>query len=309
MAENGRLRVETKRSERIAGLLAPIVGFFTLSCLGFVLLELFQILLKSVAAKPKDFFTIALTFAAIGVVTSLTGFFALLLMGIIHDALAVYEFTPQGVSKRSPFWEQRANWSEVTGWVIVKSDGIWRLLDKKGRMLLSLRWHTLPNEQVPAAKAFVVDHLSRQFSAPPSATQTLLSRLRHSRRLFLWMWVMMLLVLLALSGYLLAPWSLKEVFVAMVVVMALIVNIINIFGFSLNGSLSAFIRAKFLVCGDQLIEPASGVIIHLPSVRRLESVSDGIILVGADGRTISIPSHLTALFDYLRARLPSEWQE
>jgi hypothetical protein len=43
----------------------------------------------------------------------------------------------------------------------------------------------------------------------------------------------------------------------------------------------------------------------LPSVQSLERVSDGIVLVGADGQKIFIPSHLTALWDYLRTRLPS----
>jgi len=81
------------------------------------------------------------------------------------------------------------------------------------------------------------------------------------------------------------------------------------FIFNLTKPTSAFGWAKFLVFGDELIQIDSGVTIHLPSVRRLERTSDGIILVGADGRTISIPSHLTALLDYLRARLPSEWQE
>jgi hypothetical protein len=47
------------------------------------------------------------------------------------------------------------------------------------------------------------------------------------------------------------------------------------------------------------------VTIHLPSVQHLERVSDGIVLVGADGQKIFIPSHLTALWDYLRTRLPS----
>jgi hypothetical protein len=43
----------------------------------------------------------------------------------------------------------------------------------------------------------------------------------------------------------------------------------------------------------------------LPSVQHLERVSDGIVLVEADGQKIFIPSHLTALWDYLRTRLPS----
>jgi len=72
---------------------------------------------------------------------------------------------------------------------------------------------------------------------------------------------------------------------------------------------SVFGRAKFLVCGDWLIRLALGVTIHLPSVQSLERVSDGIVLVGADGQKIFIPSHLTALWGYLRTRLPLELKE
>jgi hypothetical protein len=46
-------------------------------------------------------------------------------------------------------------------------------LDKEGQVLLSLEWHNLPDEQVPAAKAFVVDHLRRRFLAMPSAPPNL----------------------------------------------------------------------------------------------------------------------------------------
>ena len=303
MAENGRLRVDTKRSERIAiWLLAPVAGLLGLLFCGFVLPILFQ----HGAAKPKDFFTIG-TIATFAFATGLIGLLFLLLPGIFHDALAVYEFTPQGVSKRSPFWEQRADWSKVAGWAIDKSDGIWWLLDEKERTLLSLRWHTLPNEQVPAAKAFVVDHLSRQFSATPSAIQTLLSRLRILRSVPSAALSSVLgtpLMILSALGRELFARGLGEVFFA-VTVMAVLVAFI----FNLTKPTSAFGWAKFLVCDDELTQIDSGVIIHLPSVRNLERTSDSIIPVGADGQTISIPSHLTALLDYLRARLPSEWRE
>ncbi|MDT7898292.1 MAG: hypothetical protein RRB12_10065, partial [Armatimonadota bacterium] len=85
----------------------------------------------------------------------------------------------QDVSKQSPFREQRANWSEVAGWAISESDGIWWLLDKEGQVLLSLEWHNLPDEQVPAAKAFVVDHLRRRFLAMPSAPPNLAITLKE----------------------------------------------------------------------------------------------------------------------------------
>jgi hypothetical protein len=72
---------------------------------------------------------------------------------------------------------------------------------------------------------------------------------------------------------------------------------------------SVFRRAKFLVAGDWLIQPDSGVIIHLPSVRHLERTSDGVIVVGADRQALFVPSHLTALWGYLRTRLPLELKE
>jgi hypothetical protein len=174
-------------------------------------------------------------------------------------------------------------------------------LDEKGRVLLSLEWHTLPEEQVPAAKAFVVDHLRRHFLAMPSTHQTLLSRLRHFHRLSLGA---ALLSILGYLGWRLAGKPGKNV-IAMMVGMALIAGIL-LGGVSI---FSVFGRAKFLMCGDWLIRLALGVTIHLPSVQSLERVSDGIVLVGADGQKIFIPSHLTALWDYLRTRLPLELKE
>ncbi|MDT7894540.1 MAG: hypothetical protein RRA51_09475 [Armatimonadota bacterium] len=284
MEQSQPLRLEAKRVNRVAGwLLAVPVGFLWLLAVVFALLSLAALLQNGAVGLAS------------GLVTGLVVLLAILLTGKVHDALAVYEFTLQDVSKRSPFREQRANWSEVSGWAISESDGIWWLLDKKGRVLLSLEWHTLPEEQVPAAKAFVVDHLRRHFLAMPSAHQTLLSRLRHFRRLSLGA---ALLSILGLLDFARKP---GENVIAMMVGMALIAGIL------LAGVIifSVFGRAKFLVCGDWLIRLALGVTIHLPSVQHLERVSNGIVLVGADGQKIFIPSHLTALWDYLRTRLPS----
>jgi hypothetical protein len=174
MEQSQPLRLEAKRVNRVAGwLLAVPVGFLWLLVVVFALLSL-AVLLQNGAVG-----------LAAGLVTGLVVLLAILLTGLLHDALAVYEFTLQDVSKRSPFREQRANWSEVAGWAISESDGIWWLLDEKGRVLLSLEWHTLPEEQVPAAKAFVTKQLSRYFLATPSETQTLPSRLSHFHRLSL----------------------------------------------------------------------------------------------------------------------------
>jgi hypothetical protein len=293
MEQSQPLRLEAKRVNRVAGwLLAVPVGFLWLLAITFAFLSLAA--LSQIGVKePMDLFG----FGALALVIGLICFLASLLTGKLHDALAVYEFTPQDVSKRSPFREQRANWSEVAGWAISESDGIWWLLDEKGRVLLSLEWHTLPEEQVPAAKAFVVNHLRRHFLAMPSTHQTLLSRLRHFHRLSLGA---ALLSILGLLGWRLAGKPGKNV-IAMMVGMALIAGIL------LAGVIifSVFGRAKFLMCGDWLIQSVPLVTIHLPSVQHLERVSDGIVLVGADGQKIFIPSHLTALWDYLRTRLPS----
>jgi hypothetical protein len=242
---------------------------------------------------------------AAGLVTGLVVLLAILLTGLLHDALAVYEFTLQDVSKRSPFREQRANWSEVAGWAISESDRIWWLLDTKGRVLLSLEWHTLPEEQVPAAKAFVVNHLRRHFLAMPSTHQTLLSRLRHFHRLSLWM---TRLFFAGCIGYWLAR-VVREELIALIIggSIALISGMLILARILLLGGIINFVvgRAEFLMCGDWLIQTVPLVTIHLPSVQHLERVSDGIVLVGADGQKIFIPSHLTALWDYLRTRLPS----
>jgi hypothetical protein len=286
MEQSQPLRLEAKRVNRVAGwLLAVPVGFLWLLAVVFALLSL-AVLLQNGAVG-----------LAAGLVTGLVVLLAILLTGLLHDALAVYEFTLQDVSKRSPFREQRANWSEVAGWAISESDGIWWLLDEKGRVLLSLEWHTLPEEQVPAAKAFVVDHLRRRFLAMPSASQNLLSRLRRFRRLSLWA---ASFLFAGFIGYWLTRKTGENV-IAMMAGMALIAGIL------LGGvsTFSVFGRAKFLVCGDWLIQTEPLVTIHLPSIQHLERVSDGIVLVGADGQKIFIPSHLTALWDYLRTRLPS----
>jgi len=179
MTQSQPLRLQAKWANRVVGwLLAVPVGFLWLLAITFAFLSL--VALSQIGVKePMDLFG----FGAFALVIGLICLLASLLTGKLHDALAVYEFTPQDVSKRSPFREQRANWSEVAGWAIAESDGIWWLLDTKGRVLLSLEWHTLPEEQVPAAKAFVVDHLGRSFLAMPTAAQPSLPRLRRFHRL------------------------------------------------------------------------------------------------------------------------------
>jgi hypothetical protein len=297
MAQSQPLRLQAKWANRVVGwLLAMPVGFLWLLAITLAFLSLAA--LSQIGVKePMDLFG----FGAFALVIGLICFLASLLTGKLHDALAIYEFTPQDVSKRSPFREKRANWSEVAGWAIAESDGIWWLLDKEGRVVLSLEWHNLPEEQVPAAKAFVVDHLRRHFLAMPSAPQTLLSRLRRFRRLSLWA---ASFLFAGFIGYWLTRKTGENV-IAMMAGMALIAGIL------LGGvsTFSVFGRAKFLVCGDWLIQTEPLVTIHLPSVQSLERVSDGIVLVGADGQKIFIPSHLTALWGYLRTRLPLELKE
>jgi hypothetical protein len=291
MEQSQPLRLEAKRVNRVAGwLLAVPVGFLWLLAVVFALLSLAALLQNGAVGL------------AAGLVTGLVVLLASLLTGKLHDALAVYEFTPQDVSKRSPFREQRANWSEVAGWAISESDGIWWLLDKEGRVVLSLEWHNLPEEQVPAAKAFVVDHLGRSFLAMPTAAQTLPSRLSHFHRLSL------LLFFAGCIGYWLAR-VVGEELIALIIAgfIALTSGMLILARILLLGGISNFAvgRAKFLVCGDRLIQTEPLVTIHLPSVQHLERVSNGIVLVGADGQKIFIPSHLTSLWDYLRTRLPS----
>ena len=201
------------------------------------------------------------------------------------------------------FREQRANWSEVVGWSIAESDGIWWLLNKEGRVLLSFEWLYLPDEEVPAAKAFIVEHLCCLSLSPSSVAQPFLSRFQNFRRLLLGVRFSSYASVL---GYWLARWLGEDLIAIILALVALMLAIATLVGILLSGgSILLFGRAKFLVCGDQLIEADSGVTIHLPSVRRLKRTSNGITLVGADGQTIFIPSHLTALWDYLRTCLPS----
>ena len=308
MTQSQPLRLEPKRANRVAGwLLAVPVGFLWLLAITLAFLSLAA--LSQIGVKePMDLFG----FGALALVIGLICLLASLLTGKVHDALAIYEFTPQDVSKRSPFREQRANWSEVAGWAISESDGIWWLLDTKGRVLLSLEWHTLPEEQVPAAKAFVTKQLSRYLLATPSETQTLPSRLSHFHRLSLWM---TRLFFAGCIGYWLAQ-VVGEELIALIIAgfIALISGMLSMLILArilLLGGISNFVfgRAKFLMCGDWLIQTVPLVTIHLPSVQHLERVSDGIVLVGADGQKIFIPSHLTALWGYLCTRLPLELKE
>ena len=252
MTQSQPLRLEPKRANRVAGwLLAVPVGFLWLLAITLAFLSLAA--LSQIGVKePMDLFG----FGALALVIGLICLLASLLTGKLHDALAIYEFTPQDVSKQSPFREQRANWSEVAGWAIAESDGIWWLLDTKGRVPLSLEWHTLPEEQVPAAKAFVVDHLRRRFLAMPSAPQTLLSRLRRFRRLSLWA---ASFLFAGFIGYWLTRKTGENV-IAMMAGIALIAGIL-LEGVSI---FSVFRRAKFLVCGDWLIQTEPLVTINLP---------------------------------------------
>jgi hypothetical protein len=297
MTQSQPLRLQAKRANRVVGwLLAVPVGFLWLLAITLAFLSLAA--LSQIGVKePMDLFG----FGALALVIGLICLLASLLTGKLHDALAIYEFTPQDVSKRSPFREQRANWSEVAGWEISESNGIWWLLDTKGRVLLSLEWHTLPEEQVPAAKAFVVDHLGRSFLAMPTAAQPSLPRLRRFHRLRLFV---ASLILASYIGYWLAQKAGKDF-------LAVMAGAVLVMGVLLAGvaAFSVLSRAKFLVAGDRLIQPDSGVIIHLPSVRHLERTSDGVIVVGADRQVLFVPSYLTALWDYLRTRLPLELKE
>ncbi len=293
MAQNQPLRLQAKRANRVAGwLLAVFVGFLWFLTIVFALLSL--AILSHHGA----------TGLAPSLVTSLICFLALLLTGKVHDALAVYEFTSQGVSKRSPFREQRVNWSEVMGWAISENDGIWWLLVKEGRVLFSLEWLDLPKEEVPAAKAFIVEHLCCFSLSSPSVAQPLLSRFQNFRRLILGL---RLSFYASVLGYWLALRAGEDVIAIIVALIILMLAMAIFVGILLGGSsiFLVFGRAKFLVCGDWLIQTDSGVTIHLPSVQRLEQTSDGITLVGANEQAIFIPSHLTALCDYLRTRLPS----
>lgn len=292
MTQNQPPRLQTQWADRAAGwLLVVLVGFLWLLVIAFAFVFL------RLAANPTEFFVLGL----FALVICLLCLLALILTGKVHEALAVYEFTLQGVSKRSPFWEQRTNWSEVVGWALSESDGIWWLLNKEGRVALSLEWHTLPEEKVPVAKEFVVDHLGRYFLAMPTAAQPLLSRLRRFHHLRL---CAVPLILASFIGF----WLAQKVGEDFIAVMA---GAVLVMGILLAGivTLSVFSQAKFLVAGNWLIQTDSMVTIHLPSVRHLERASDGVFLVGADRQMIFVSSHLTALWGYLRTRLPLELKE
>jgi fatty acid desaturase len=130
--------LEAKRVNRVAGwLLAVPVGFLWLLAITFAFLSLAA--LSQIGVKePMDLFG----FGAFALVIGLICFLAILLTGLLHDALAVYEFTLQDVSKRSPFREQRANWSEVAR--AMAFGGCWT---RKGECCLVLNGTPFPKNK------------------------------------------------------------------------------------------------------------------------------------------------------------------
>jgi hypothetical protein len=98
MAQSQPLRLQAKRVNRVAGwVLAVPVGFLWVLAILFAELSFVMLFNHGVSGLTLCLVT--------GLIC-----FLFLLTGKVHNALAVYEFTLQGVSKRSPLWEQRANW-------------------------------------------------------------------------------------------------------------------------------------------------------------------------------------------------------
>lgn len=290
MEQDKLLRLMTKRSDRVAGwLFLPFVGLLWLFVFGLAILFLSGLLANFHRIPPGENLLFIL---AIGLVLSLAGFLAFLMTVKLHNALASYEFTPYGVVKRSPFWRQEAKWSQVAGWALVESDNAWWLLDANGRSWLSLDWYLLPPKEVSAAKRFVSDNLQRFLPSALWLQPSIWQR---------WRLLGMVAAALMLLGWLGWYWNKQVNELA-----ALAASLAVLWG-TLRGAVLTFSapgRAMFIVHGDWLTEPSSGISVHLPTVQQVSPRAEGAYLVGDNGQMLFVPRRLSSLWDYLRIRLP-----
>lgn len=68
-------------------------------------------------------------------------------------------------------------------------------------------------------------------------------------------------------------------------------------------SFSVPVRALFVVHGDWLSEPNSGVTVHLPMLRGLISKPYGMLIITADGQQLVVPKEFEWLAEYVKERV------
>ncbi|MFA0742169.1 MAG: hypothetical protein DFNUSKGM_002290 [Candidatus Fervidibacter sacchari] len=87
-----------------------------------------------------------------------------LVIGRVHDHLATYQVTQDGLIKSSPLRTQRILWEQVVKFRREVAEDVWWLKDSRGRSLLAINWYLLPTDQVTAMiKARLFQHFFQQW--------------------------------------------------------------------------------------------------------------------------------------------------
>ncbi len=289
MEQINPMRVGTKISERLAGwsLLLPLSIAFWLFTLG---LATFFLAAFVNTIHRSSFGESLFVAVAVCLVIGMLSFVSYVLSGKLHDALAVYEFNEHGAAKESPFYRQEARWSQVAGWALSINDQTWWLLDAEGRPLLSLEWHLLPSEQIRQAKAFTCKQLLRFLPYAKWIQPNLWQR---------WRIVGIVWCFLIIGGFLEWHWNRQIEVIAVGAALTITGSVL----FAAIHSFSAPSRALFILHGDWLSEPNSGIAVHLPMVLGFVPQPYGILVTAADNHQIFVPKEFEWLVEYVKERV------
>jgi hypothetical protein len=87
-----------------------------------------------------------------------------LVSGWVHDFLATYQVTQDGLIKSSPFRMQRVRWEQIVKLRWEAAEDVWWLMDRQGRPLLAVDWHLLPPDQLTTMlRAHLFQHFQKQW--------------------------------------------------------------------------------------------------------------------------------------------------
>jgi hypothetical protein len=87
-----------------------------------------------------------------------------LVSGWVHDFLATYQVTQDGLIKSSPFRMQRVRWEQIIKLRWEAAEDVWWLMDRQGRPLLAVDWHLLPPDQLTTMlRAHLFQHFQKQW--------------------------------------------------------------------------------------------------------------------------------------------------
>jgi hypothetical protein len=87
-----------------------------------------------------------------------------LVSGWVHDFLATYQVTQDGLIKSSPFRMQRVRWEQIVKLRWEAAEDVWWLMDCRGCPLLAVDWHLLPPDQLTTMlRAHLFQHFQKQW--------------------------------------------------------------------------------------------------------------------------------------------------